>query len=254
MTVRSARSQRVDSVPKGELDDLSGMYAVYQPVVDMRSGSVVGYEGLMRFADGTPPLVALTIAEGEGRLRELELAALKRCVDGADALPADALLSINLSASTLLGSGESSRILTGCDGERRIMVEVTERHPIDDFSALRRALGGLPPDALLAIDDYGVAYANLAHVLELRPDAVKIPGRTVAALGRSAISREGVAAVAEMCRLYDATAVAEGVETNFQRDVLLSLGVSYAQGYLFGRPERAADPPASAAMDRAAVS
>jgi diguanylate cyclase (GGDEF)-like protein len=234
----------------------------YQPIVDLRTGRVLGLEALLRWRHPVhghvQPDVFVPLAEETGAIGAIgdwvvqqachELAAWRR-------LPgcADLTVSVNLSAVQLDDGDLVARVLTVLAREqlhpRHLRLEVTE-----NLEKTQRQLAVL--DTLsragisLVVDDFGVSYSNLAHLKDLPVDALKIDRSFVAGLGDDAGDRRqgiGVGIVRAVLALSEAAGldvVAEGVETPEQRDCLLSLGCRSAQGYLFSRPVPAAEATA----------
>jgi EAL domain-containing protein (putative c-di-GMP-specific phosphodiesterase class I) len=145
---------------------------VFQPVVRLADAQSLAYEALTRFADGSPPERRFADAHAVGLDVELETATLRAALDGARDLPEGVVLSVNVSPSFVLRNGT----LTGLFGRARrpLVLELTEREPIEDHSAFRKAIAGLDVAVDWAVDDAGAGYASLRHIIELRPRYVKL--------------------------------------------------------------------------------
>jgi EAL domain-containing protein (putative c-di-GMP-specific phosphodiesterase class I) len=113
---------------------------------------------------------------------------------------------------------------------------------VKDYEALRQALEVLPEAVGLAIDDAGAGFASLRHVIELRPNYVKLDRGLIAGLDRDHARRAIVAGMVHFAQSAGCALIAEGVETESEHEVLLGLGVEFGQGYLYGRPEAFAAP------------
>jgi EAL domain-containing protein (putative c-di-GMP-specific phosphodiesterase class I) len=211
---------------------------VFQPVVELASGRIVGYEALTRFADRTPPDRAFLQADGCGLGPALEIATLQSIIQAAPLLPAGAWLSVNVSPHLVL-TGQPLRDLLTTAG-RQVVLEVTEHATVDDYDLFARSLRELPPATELAIDDAGAGYASLRHIIELRPRYVKLDRHLIGGIdidpGRQAL----IGALAEFGRASGTVLVAEGVETEPELQTLLALGIPLGQGYRLGRPAPAA--------------
>jgi EAL domain-containing protein (putative c-di-GMP-specific phosphodiesterase class I)/DNA-binding response OmpR family regulator len=210
---------------------------VYQPIVRLVDGRVVGYEGLTRFADGSRPDLAFARAASAGIGPELELAALDRLLAGAGSLPADAWLSLNVSAATLLTGDLPTRLR---DVERDLILEVTENEHVHDYPALRAVLDELP-GVRLAVDDAGAGYASLRHIYELRPDVIKLDRSWIARIDGDPIRQALVHGMIGFSGAFDAGLVAEGVERSEEAIALVDLGVGLAQGFHYGAPAPAGE-------------
>jgi EAL domain-containing protein (putative c-di-GMP-specific phosphodiesterase class I)/DNA-binding response OmpR family regulator len=211
-------------------------FAVYQPIISLRTRKPVGFEALTRFADGTPPAEVFARAAAAGLGFDFELAAIETAIASAPPIDADGHLSVNVSADLVLTAGRRlRRVLALWPG--RMVLEVTEHAPIADYVAFRKALGGLP-NVELSIDDAGAGYASLRHILELGPAWVKLDITLVRGIDADPLRQALVAGLAYFAGRSDQRLIAEGVERQEEADALIEIGVEFAQGYLFGRPER----------------
>ncbi len=120
---------------------------------------------------------------------------------------------------------------------RPLVLEITEHELVDDYDGLRDAIRSLGPNISVAVDDAGAGVANFGHIIDLRPDFVKLDislvRRVNSNLGRQAM----VVGMRHFSRTAGCRLIAEGVETPEEATTLTSLGVEFGQGYLFGRPE-----------------
>jgi PAS domain S-box-containing protein len=214
--------------------DASAFTPSFQPIADLRSGEVVGYEALSRFASGTPPDVTFGLADRCGLGVELEIATLSAALDAAAVLPAGPFLSLNASPA-LIRSGRLSTCIRGF--ERSIVFEITEHVAIDDYAAIRRELDGLGPTVRLAVDDAGAGYASMRHILELAPDFVKLDIGLIRHIDADPARQALVAGMGFFATKRKMRLVAEGIESAAELAALRSLRVPYGQGYLLGRPQ-----------------
>ncbi len=216
---------------------LGAFHPVFQPIVDLASGDVVGYEALTRFDTAQRPDLCFADAWAVGLGPELELATMAAAIDAAKGLPAGLWLDLNLSPRLLGEPGRLRDILREAD--RPLVLEVTEHDVIEDYEVVREAIRELGHDIRLAVDDAGAGVANFGHIIELRPDLVKLDislvRRVNANLGRQAM----VVAMQHFSRTAGCRLVAEGVETEEEAATLRGLGVDFGQGYHFGHPESA---------------
>jgi diguanylate cyclase (GGDEF)-like protein len=219
--------------------------AAYQPVVDLRSGTVIGFEGLTRpmpdsgFAD---PGELFGAADAAGRSVELDYACLETVVSQAVGLGPEQLLSINLSPRTIEAPQFSAdwlvSLLTrhGMD-PRRVVIELTEQQGIEDLPRLQRNLAAIQKAGLrVAIDDVGAGNAGLRLLSQFRFDIVKIDLSLVQDGSRRDSSRAVLTSLRELAGRWGAYVVAEGLETVSQLRVVRELGMAAGQGFLLGRP------------------
>ncbi len=217
----------------------SAFESVVQPIVDVASGSVIGFEALTRFADGAAPEVRFAEAAAAGVGLELEMATLEASVAGAGDLPASAFLSLNVSPA-LIVEGQLLKRLIDKAG-RKIVLEVTEHAEISDYDGFRGALTALQPQTELAVDDAGAGFASLRHILELRPAYVKLDRSLIAGVESDEARQAMIVGLRHFARSVGCQLIAEGIETEAELAVLRSLDVRLGQGYLLGRPGRALD-------------
>ena len=207
---------------------------VFQPIVNLQTGAIVGFEALTRFDDGVSPEVRFEEAGAIGLGIELEAATLDAALSAAAALPDGPWLNLNTSPG-FVEQGMPLRKLLRRTG-RQLVLEITEHAEIADYEAFHATIADLRPRVELAIDDAGAGFASLRHILELRPAFVKVDRSIVAGvdtdLARQALMvglRHFVGAT--HCRL-----IAEGIETDAELATLQSLDIGLGQGYLLGRP------------------
>jgi EAL domain-containing protein (putative c-di-GMP-specific phosphodiesterase class I) len=210
-----------------------------QPVVDLATGAVLGYEALSRFDDGRAPDVWFAEAAAAGAGVRLELAAFDNAL--ALALPPGTQLCVNLSSEVIV-SGPLQRRLAALaervpDRLACLVVELTEHEAVSDYDAVEVALrpwraGGLR----LSIDDTGAGHSSLTHVLRLQPDVVKLDRLLITELDHDPVRRSLVKALTAFCGEVGIDLIAEGVENAAELACLTELGVPFAQGYHLGRP------------------
>src|SRR4051794_29456217 len=211
---------------------------VYQPIVRLSDLEPIGYEGLARFpvADGLPampPDVTLAAAGEIGLRADLEVACWTAMV-AAGSPPAGRLLFLNISPDALSAPG----LITLADRlPSRLVIEITEQREVQDYAALREQLAPwIARGAQVAIDDTGSGYASLEHVVELRPDFLKLSRGLVADIDHDANRQALLRALLAFAREVGAVIVAEGVERREELEVLREAEVDFAQGWLLGRP------------------
>jgi EAL domain-containing protein (putative c-di-GMP-specific phosphodiesterase class I) len=212
-----------------------GPVVVLQPIVELSTGERVGAEALSRFpADwGKAPDVCFAEAHSIGLGHELELLALARAADHLGTV--DGYVSMNVSPATLL-TPECARLLRAMPVER-VLLELSEHDPVDDYDALRATLDPLRARGMrLAIDDVGAGFSSLRHIVVTAPEVIKLDRTLVDGVTHDPVLRTLVGSLAGFAHGCDASVVAEGVETLDDAATLLSLGVDHGQGWHFGRP------------------
>lgn len=209
-------------------------WPVFQPVVDIRAGHVIGLEALTRFADGVRPDLRFAEAHGVGLGVPLEEETLATAMAAADNLPHNAWLSVNASPELLLDGGRLARSLAG--SRRMVVVEITEHVAIEDYARLREALRSLGSNVRVAIDDAGAGFASFRHVLELEPDFVKLDADLVRGIERDPSRQALVVGMRYFAQKTGCTLIAEGIETESELATLRQLAAPLGQGFLLGVP------------------
>jgi EAL domain-containing protein (putative c-di-GMP-specific phosphodiesterase class I) len=208
-----------------------------QPVVDLGTGRMSGAEALARFRDGRGPDDWFRDARDAGLGLDLDRLAFIKALPLLDALPEHCYLSINASPELLTDGTFLRELVGGAVDLERLVIEITEHVKISSYRDLHAALAPLRERGVrLAIDDTGAGYASLHHVLQLRPDIIKIDRSLIADVTGDAARRSLVTAFVLLALELDAAVTAEGVETPAELETLAALGVDCAQGYLLATP------------------
>ena len=226
------------------------IYAVFQPVVDLRTGTVTSVEALARWTSATQGPIAPTrfveLAEQMNMVAELDLAMIesscrliRNVVDPVTQRPVS--LSVNLSPQHLDHLDVVDGLLGVLHDEdfppARLIVEVTETEAMRDPAGVGNRIRQLREQGIrVAIDDFGTGYSSLAYLEQFPIDYVKIDQRFVEQIEESDRSRSLVESMSRMVHSLGLTAVAEGVETLEQAQTLRAMGFELAQGYYFARP------------------
>jgi EAL domain-containing protein (putative c-di-GMP-specific phosphodiesterase class I)/DNA-binding response OmpR family regulator len=209
-------------------------HPVFQPLVGLGDGEVIGYEALTRFADGVPPDVRFAEAARVGLRRMYEQATLTAALEAAQELPEGKWLGVNVSPELVLEPDWLADCLKG--STRRLVVELTEHAPIDDYAKLREMLETLPTRVAVAVDDAGAGYASLRHIYELRPHFVKLDIGLVRGVNKDPLRQALIAGLVHFADDTGSRLIAEGIETEAEAATMRRLHVRIGQGFLFGRP------------------
>jgi diguanylate cyclase (GGDEF)-like protein len=216
----------------------------YQPIVDLASGRVVGYEGLIRVPRESTFAhtgALFDSAEIAGRVHDLDRAALDVVLRGAQGLNDSMTLSVNVSPRTLESAEFSAAAFLAILRRHgmapdRIILELTEREAIRDAARLNLALVGVQSAGVrVAADDVGAGNAGLRLLSQFRFDVVKIDLSLVQKADKDQTNFV-LRSIVEMADRLGATTIAEGVETSAQLRTARRLGITSGQGYLLGRP------------------
>ncbi|AXA76712.1 MULTISPECIES: putative bifunctional diguanylate cyclase/phosphodiesterase [Achromobacter] len=222
----------------------------YQPVCDSGTGVVQGCEALLRWhhpeLGSVSPAVTIELAERSGLIVPLGAWILERACSQAALWPPAWRVHVNLSVKQM---NEDSLVQLVSDvlastklAPRKLVLEITESIFILHYERHVKILNTLRAKGIgVALDDFGCGYSSLNHLRHLPIDWVKIDRSFISALESDAGSREVVSALFGLCQAMHLPVVAEGVETEGQREILKSLGCRVMQGFLLGRPAPAAE-------------
>jgi EAL domain-containing protein (putative c-di-GMP-specific phosphodiesterase class I) len=228
--------------------ELGQLRLLYQPIVDLATGQVNGFEALLRWEHpmhGTiDPLRFVGIAEETGLILAIGEWVLERAyVDAArwvEQLGMPLAIGVNVSGRQLKGYGLASKVTALREqypADVNLVLEITESVVVrDDGESLEslRALRDL--GVQLAIDDFGTGYSSIAYLRHLPVDVLKIDRSFVREVARDTRAAALVDAITSMASALDLQLVAEGIEEVEQVATLRAMGCQLGQGYWFARP------------------
>ena len=245
---------RADELVRRILREPDLVRPVFQPIVALDTGAVVGYEALARFAP-VPlqlPEAWFDLAARAGLTPELEGLAVRRALDLIRPRPpqSSAFISLNVSP-LLLGDGRIASALAARHLDaRQLVLELTERDRVADYDALRAAIAPYRARGFrIAIDDAGAGFASMRHITELRPEFVKLDARLITGLTGDQTRQALVRAMATFVGEIGGALIAEGVESIADLELLSWSGRGVlAQGNAVARPGPAWPPVAAKAL------
>jgi EAL domain-containing protein (putative c-di-GMP-specific phosphodiesterase class I) len=217
---------------------------LFQPVVNLKTRAVIGYEALSRGPAGTElenPEVLFELARDFDLVWELEALCIQNVLPWLHDVCSRGYLFFNLESHFIqqLQQRGTDVFDPFFDCHRQIVIEVTERSAIRDYRTFRRTLGDLKKLGFrIAIDDCGSGYATLEAVAELRPDYLKVGHSLFQGVERDAIRRRLVELVARCAETIGAKTIAEAIETEEQLTVCQELGIEEGQGFLLAAPAK----------------
>lgn len=234
--------QRLDQILQNR-----DVFAVFQPIVDVSIGKLLGFEALIRGPEGSPlnaPKALFAAAQQADRLVALELLCQEAILEAFLTLKLEGKLFINMSPYALVATlGKECRFLhtleaSGLDAQR-IVIELSEQYPLDDIHELQTVLDVFKRKGFgIAIDDLGAGYAGLKTWSMLAPNYVKIDRHFISNIHQDAIKRDFVRMIREMGGTMQCRIIAEGIETREELVTLQGLGIEFMQGYWLGKPAR----------------
>jgi predicted signal transduction protein with EAL and GGDEF domain len=233
--------------------DRDGLQIYYQPLVNLRSGQISGFEALSRWEDPqrgfVPPDIFIPLAEEIGLIGTIGERVLQRACAEAATWPEHITVAVNLSPAQFQGGQLVSAVKDALASSglppSRLALEITESiflQGIESNIAILSEFGKL--GVKISMDDFGTGYSSLSYLRSFAFDKIKIDKSFVRDLSTSERSLAIVRAVCELARSFGATTTAEGVETDSQRDQVTAEGCTEMQGYIFSGPLPANEIPA----------
>jgi diguanylate cyclase (GGDEF)-like protein len=230
LTLREQRRE-VDAL----LASTGALVPVFQPIMEVATGRVAGYEALARFTAPfeRPPPLWFAQAHRCGLGPVLEARAIRVAL-AVEARPPGTFLALNVSPASLLSPEVDAALPHDLEG---IVIELTEHEAFDADGALDLALTALRArGARIALDDAGAGYAGLQQLIRVRPDIVKVDRSLVAGIHEDGSKLALLEALARFATTTGAAVCAEGVEELAELRALAGIDVTYAQGYALVHP------------------
>jgi EAL domain-containing protein (putative c-di-GMP-specific phosphodiesterase class I) len=227
----------------------------FQPIVNLQTPGILGYEALSRGPEGTAqhsPIHLFEAAAEAELVFELDRHCRRKAFQTAKDLPAPYKLFVNLFPSSMYDPDFQGtaliRMLEGLGlSPDRIVLEVSEQYAIQNKTQLVEALQNFTQMGFqVAVDDVGAGYSGLEKVAHLNPHYLKFDMQLVRDIDASYIRREMARALKIFADKMDSKIIAEGIEREGERQVCVDLGIDYGQGYLLGRPAELVPNPAAA--------
>ncbi len=221
---------------------------VYQPRLQLSSGTVSGAEALLRWRSPERGLLFpgdfLDLAEKHGQMEKLGrwvvthvLKTMRLCLDSGDSF----VVSVNLSPAEVLRPGFAEEFMSLCEEYRvppnLLELELTESQVVPNWEKIVEILGGLRRFGVrIAIDDFGSGYASLDYLIRQSFDTLKLDKRMIQNVPERLSDTQVVRSMIALCRRIGVSVVAEGVEHNSQLTYLKRIGCHEVQGFFIGKP------------------
>jgi predicted signal transduction protein with EAL and GGDEF domain len=222
----------------------------YQPQIGLRDGDLIGAEALLRWRHPERGLISpeefIPVAEAIGLIEALGRWALETACADAAGWPVPIKLAVNVSSVQFVRSDMVQTVSRALErstlAPSRLDLEITESLFMQPTESVYSALTRLRAIGVgVALDDFGTGYSSLSYIHKFPIDKIKIDGSFVSGLPMDLDSSAIVRAIAALAKNLDIRLNAEAIETVEQAAFLRRLGVDEGQGYLYGRPQLAAD-------------
>ena len=220
--------------------------AWFQPIQNIETGAIAGYEALARWRHPTlgliPPDRFIPVAEQSGAIVALGQLILEKACAAAASWDPRLTIAVNLSPGQfrkpeeLVAAIKDTLARTGLQPSR-LYIEITESLLMEDTPRTRFAINELSDHGVhFSLDDFGAGYSSLSYIQSYPFSEIKIDKKFIDRIATDTVSTAIVASVCVLAERIYMEVVAEGVETRVQQNALRQLGVKLAQGYLYGRP------------------
>lgn len=218
---------------------------VFQPIVDLQTGRVAGYEALCRPSPDSQFRNAeemFTAAEGDPLSWQLESLAREKALAAAQGWPAGVLLFLNSSPEVVSDERFAAQVTrqvrsTGGLHPSRIVLEITERCKEQEFGGLSRTLDLLRDTGFhIAIDDVGAGTSGLNRITSLKPGWLKLDRELIDHIDQDKVRQHLIRFLVYFGKLSSIRIIAEGIERVEELDAVIDLGVNFGQGYLLAKP------------------
>ena len=251
-----SEARRMESLPL-DMNDLSitsrfntilvqgWVTAHYQPILDFRNDTILGWEALARGPEGSSfrsPVMLFQTAEQLGRLFALEKLCREAAIRNVGELRNGQKLFLNIHPRTMadpaFSPGQTIELMEQCNlTPDNIVFEITEQHSVQDFDLFYRTLDHYRSQGFqIAVDDAGAGYAGLALIAELQPDYIKLDKSLISDIHKDPVKRALVETTATFADKIGSRIIGEGIESKNQAVCLKDIGVHCGQGYFLARP------------------
>jgi len=240
--------ERMDTVLFARLQEIleyRALNALFQPIINMKSGEIIGYEGLIRGPSDSPlhsPLNLFKVARENNMTVAVEYLCRQIVLQRFAELKLPGKLFLNVSPECLLQPdvrhGETLDYIQDFGiNPKRVIIELTESQPAYDYHLLRKAAMHYRNMGFqIAIDDLGEGFSSLRLWSELRPEYVKIDMHFIQGINKDPVKLQFVQSIQEIAEKTGTLVIAEGIETQAELLLIRDLGIDFGQGYHIARP------------------
>ncbi|GBG13230.1 diguanylate cyclase [Novimethylophilus kurashikiensis] len=228
-----------------EIVENQRLNALFQPILDIATAKVVGYEGLIRGPSDSPlhsPVTLFKAAREHNRVAEVEYLCRRIVLESFARLGGQGKVFLNISPDVLLQqdwkTGQTLKFIEEIGLQpQQVIIEITENAPTTDYQLLREAAHHYRNMGFeIAIDDLGEGFSGLRLWSELRPNYIKIDMHFIQGINLDPLKLQFVRSIQEIANKSGARVIAEGIETEAELIAVRDLGIAYGQGYHIARP------------------
>lgn len=231
--------QQINALSATMRDDAFGL--MYQPIVSIAEGRLHHFEVLARFEPDRSPFEKIQFAEQVGLIESFDLLVCRRAARVIQAAPRPVALAVNVSgrslSSGLFVDALLALLAANTDIASSLLLEVTESAELDDLARAERIIQAIRRQGFaVCLDDFGAGAASFRYLQALTVDHVKLDGAYVGRIGQSRRDDALLKSMIGLCHDLGVETIAEMVETAEQEKALSHLGVTYGQGWYYGKP------------------
>jgi len=227
--------------------DNKSIRTLFQPIIDLKNGQILGYEALSRGPEGSElesPYRLFTLARKYNMLFSLEQVCREKALLNSESITTGTKLFLNVDPGVIYDNsfkaGITKEIIDNIHiSQEDIVIELTETTCIDDYQGLSLALDHYKQQGYqIAIDDTGAGYSGLQSIVSISYNYIKLDRSLIQNIDREPIKQALLESFMRFARRINSKVIAEGIETMAELDTLLAMGVDYGQGYLIARPQQ----------------
>ncbi|PRX31067.1 EAL domain-containing protein (putative c-di-GMP-specific phosphodiesterase class I) [Orenia metallireducens] len=230
--------------------DNKSIRTLFQPIIDLKDGQILGYEALSRGPEGSDlesPYRLFTLAREHNMLFRLEQVCREKALLNSETIGGGTKLFLNVDPGVIYDNsfkgGITKEIIENINiSQEDIVIELTETTCIDDYKGFSLALDHYKQQGYqIAIDDTGAGYSGLQSIVSISYNYIKLDRSLVQNIDSEPIKQALLESFMRFARRINSKVIAEGIETMAELDTLLAMGVDYGQGYLIARPQQQVD-------------
>jgi EAL domain-containing protein (putative c-di-GMP-specific phosphodiesterase class I) len=218
-------------------------HLVFHPIVNVMTGVVHHYEALTRFVEGVSPFEIITMAEETGLIPEFDMAVVEKGLEFLNTIPRNSptAIAVNISGQSVASDWYVDKLhktlMENKWAEGRLLFEITESAKMEDLERANNFIQRLRKDHYhVSLDDFGAGAASFGYLMRLEVDVVKLDGPVVKDAQRARRGTALLESMATLCKNLGIETIAEMVDNKEGLDFVRKCGITYAQGYLFGKP------------------
>jgi len=239
---KAQKNMKILSIVKKAIDDFK-IVSYFQPIINNKTQEIEKYESLVRLIDENGKVLSPFFFLDTAKKGKYYLQITNMVLDNSFAALKNTNMDISMNLSALDIENENIReklisMVSNCDNANRIVFELLEDEQVKDFQTVKDFISHIKTfGCKIAIDDFGAGHSNFERLLDYQPDILKIDGCLIRDIETNSYSLSVVKTIVTFAKEQNIQTVAEFIENEAIFNILRDLGVTYSQGYYFGKPE-----------------